>query len=43
MLLNGSFEFPEVLIDDGIFVGFDVVIGESALNIRIQDLNWQLP
>jgi adenine-specific DNA-methyltransferase len=35
------FEFPEVLNDDGDFVGFDVVIGNPPY-LRIQDLNHDL-
>ena len=36
--LEWRFEFPEVLNDDGDFVGFDVVIGNPPY-ISIQDLN----
>ncbi len=32
------FEFPEVLNDDGIFVGFDVIIGNPPY-ILVQNLN----
>ena len=33
------FEFPEVLNDDGDFVGFDVVIGNPPY-IGIEDITW---
>lgn len=33
------FEFPEVLNDDGDFVGFDVVIGNPPY-VGIEDINW---
>src|SRR5690606_3056531 len=36
------FEFPEVLNDDGDFVGFDVVIGNPPY-IRIQELQANYP
>jgi adenine-specific DNA-methyltransferase len=37
MLLNGVFEFPEVLDDQGNFIGFDVIIGNPPY-INAKDL-----
>jgi adenine-specific DNA-methyltransferase len=42
MLLNGGFEFPEVLNNDGDFVGFDVVIGNPPYILKKQ-LKMKLP
>jgi adenine-specific DNA-methyltransferase len=38
------FEFPEVLDDDGNFVGFDIIIGNPPYGIEIKDVlkNWDL-
>ena len=36
--LEWRFEFPEVLDDDGNFVGFDVVIGNPPWGVRLDDM-----